>query len=91
MKGLVQDKGSRSVEWWKDRIESLEDDFVQYLLQNCRFTPVFFARGKKPEGVSNTLDKIECKLMDDILELKDWLNEMLEEAKKEQETHEQGR
>jgi hypothetical protein len=86
MKGLVQDKGSRSVGWWKDRIESLEDDFVQYLLQSCAFT-----RGKQPVEWDNSMSEIECKLMDDILELKDWLNEMLEEGKKEQETHEQRR
>jgi len=79
-------KGSRSVGWWKDRIESLEDDFVQHLLQDC-----FFTRGKEPEDWTNSMSELECKLMDDILELKDWLNEMLEEEKKEQETHEQRR
>ena len=66
---LLQVKGSKSVGWLKDRIESLEADFVQFLLQSAIFT-------------GDCLSAAECKLMDDILELKDWINELLEEEKK---------
>jgi hypothetical protein len=77
MTDKLQFKGFRTVGWFIERVESLEDDFVQHLLQDMMFT----RSGKEQKDYANSLTELECKLMDDILELKDWITEMREEER----------
>jgi len=53
----------------KEKIEKVEADFVEHLLKTCVFG----------EEIQNTLSDEECKLMDDIIEAKEAILELLEE------------
>lgn len=71
-------RASRTVGWLINRIEGIEDAFVQELA----LSSVFTRRGKQPKGFMNSLSDEECRLMDEIFELKDWINDMREEENK---------